>query len=722
MSDAEQVQASAANNDPGELVFEIDTSLEFSKRGSGQQTHYVVHDPRLGSYFRLGVAEYHVVTLLDGQRTLREVFEQLFRDGVAWSLQDVVLFVKELSKHRISRIAASQRESLSDDAEPPQPSSPKPFWQRLVRVASSTLSQRIPLADGQRVANRLTPLFGFLFSSRATILATLFICSGIAVVWNASDSFTDEIRRVFDQPIWVFAAIWFLLKLVHECGHAVCARNHGVRVGPMGVMFFLFAPLAYVDVTDAWKLARRRDRVQIALAGVYLELIIGAAAAWVWWLSPIGPVKHFAAQVFLVAGPATLLVNANPLLRLDGYYVLSDLLEIPNLRQHARERLVRLVETQIFALPTQRSGSLRGWRDDFALFHGVCSVLFQIVWMSGLIVAVGKWAKGLGAVLAVIAILVWCIIPGIRWMHKAWTFHPQQGWVLNVSQRRLLVFCAFAALMVKYVTIHSSPFARRVPVVVRFQNEQIARAPVDAFVKTVLVECGQRVKKGRLLAVLSQPDLVVQQQRLIDQQDLEDSKAIQFRRRGELAMAAASSENSASLGRRIAELSEQLAGLRIVAKRDGIVSSPVTEQLLGRWVHAGDEIVRVSDPQEKELLAVVSESDVESYRNAVEENAVATVRLRGGISLDTVLRPLKPSASQALPHPALAATSGGPLPIEPDPDGSEPRLVQPQLQTTVALDAFRSLKVRSGQVGRLTIPDSRSLASRVWESLNPMVR
>ena len=709
----------AGMDDPGALVFEIDQTLEFSKRGGGTQTHYVAHDPRLGSYFRLGVAEYHVVCLFDGKRDLQNVYRQLNHDGVNWSLEELLRFVKELAKHRIARVVAAEESGPSEPAErDPTNNASRPAWQSLLRLAGSTLSQRLPVADGDRVANRLLPCLGWVFSVAATVVFSVFIFSGLLTVWGSGTQFAAEVQRIFDQPLWMFGAIWIGLKIVHECGHAVCAKFHGVRVGPMGVLFFLLAPLAYVDVTDAWKLARRRDRVQIALAGVYLELIIGATAAWVWWLSPVGAVKHFAAQVFLVAGPATLIVNANPLLRLDGYYILSDLLEIPNLRQHGRERLLRIIESRVFLIPGTQN-KLQGWRSDFALLHAVGSVLFQVVWMTGLIVAVGRWLKGAGILLAAVALTLWFFIPLMRWMHKVWTHQRPTGWLPSKPQRRLLATSAFIVMAFHHIAVSSSPFARRVPVVVRYQNEQIARAPADAFVETVVVDCGERVKRGRLLVLLSQPELQVKYERLIDQRDIELSKANQLRRKGEIALATAASENAASLDRRLEEVATQIDALRIVATRDGIVSTPRPMALTGQYLKSGDEVIRVSDPHEKELLAVVGESDVDAFRAAVGDGAMAQVRLRGGVSIDTVLQPLQPSASRVLPHDALAATAGGPLALEPDPGSSESRLVQAQLQSIVTLDALRSLKVQAGQVGRLRIPDSRSLISRVWEDLQP---
>ncbi|QEF99041.1 Peptidase family M50 [Stieleria maiorica] len=722
--------------DPLTVIVQVDPAVEFSSRGNQSQTVYVGKDRRTGKYYRFGAREYHAVSLMDGRRTLGEIHRQLQQDGLSWTEVDVIAFVKELVQHRLAVVlpiekevsrpvetadhdAASADASATAGANATQPSTDRrKRWAGMaLRGLGGLLTQRFPLADGDRVAAKLLPAFGGLFSAAAMAVWTVLVVAGVGVVWSNADAFSTEVRRVFDQQLWlVLALLWCVLKIVHECGHAVCAKRHGVRVGRMGIMFFLFAPLAYVDVTDAWKLVRRRDRVQIALAGVYVELAIGAVAALIWWISPVGFAKHLAAQVFLVAGPATLLVNANPLLRLDGYYVLSDLLEIPNLRAHGRKRLGAMIECLLFRIRMPES-PLVGWRRDFAAFHALCSVVFQIVWMSGLVFAVATWAKGLGILIAIIAATMWGVLPLLRWMVKMWTLAPREGWTLNFYQRRLIGICTFIALIIQFATVHSSPLARRVPVVVQFQNEQIARAPVDAFVASVFVQCGDRVQRGTLLMELEQPELVLRRDQLIDQRDVESAKAVQHRQRGELALSKVAQQNAESLDRRLAEIDEQIDTMRILATRDGKITTPATDHLLGRYVKQGEELLRVSDPQEKEIMAIVAEDNLEAYKKAAADRQVASVRLRGGVTLDAPLRDLQPSASRRLPHPALAATAGGPLAVQMLQPSEDYELVHPQLRSVLPLNPLTSLSVQAGQIGRLTIPDDRSLVSRLWDHL-----
>ena len=308
--------------------------------------------------------------------------------------------------------------------------------------------------------------------------------------------------------------VWVASKMMHELGHAVCAARHGVQVGRIGVMFFLMAPLAYVDVTDAWKLTRRVRRVQIALAGVYVELAIAGIAAWAWWVLPVGFLKHMAAQVFLIAGPGTLLINANPLLRLDGYYVLSDLLEIPNLRMHGRRQLVGIIESLMFSVPRPKS-LLDGWRIPAATIHAVCSVIFQFFWMAGLILAASMWWKGLGIILAVSAFLLWGLLPLIRWTEKVWNMRPARLLGLNRVRIGLIGYATLIIMAVHHLSVANSPFARRVPVVVRYQDEQIARASADSFVDAVYATRGQRVAKGMLVMELRQPELELERHQFV---------------------------------------------------------------------------------------------------------------------------------------------------------------------------------------------------------------
>ena len=195
-------------------------------------------------------------------------------------------------------------------------------------------------------------------------------------------------------------------------------------------------------------------------------------------------------------------------------------------------------------------------------------------------------------------------------------------------------------------------------------------------------------------------------------------REVQLRRQGNIAQAAAEKEKAASLQRQLSELDQQLSGLQVYAERDGLVTSADIDRLRGTYVHAGDELVRISDPNEKELLVTISQHDAGAYQSAV--GAITKVRLRGGTQLFAITQPLRPRARQSLPHPALSAASGGPLAVEPSTDEEATvRLVQPQLESVVPLDPVTSSTIHAGQIGMMTVNDNRSLMARLVDSFWP---
>ncbi len=693
-------------------IIQLDRGLAFQRRDCGGRSIYIAHQHESGKYFHFGPEEYHVASLLNGHRSASEVQRQMHDDGIDWTGEEIAEFISKMIANKLAKPVGI--------AMPSQPTNPIAWYRRLPAYLSLLISQRIPLVNGHQLASFLDRNFGFVFNKVGIVYWTGLVISGLMIVTTHRQDFAAELQRMFDPDVWVFLVLmWMVAKVIHELGHATAARHHGVRVGKIGIMFFLLAPLAYVDVTDAWKLRNRWTRVQIALAGVYLELAIAAISAWVWWWMPAGYCKHLAAQMILVAGPATLLVNANPLLRLDGYYVLSDLTEIPNLRMHGRNQISNLCNQWLLGTPA-KPALLFGWRKNFATLHALASVTFQIVWMTGLVVGVSYWAHGLGVLLALAAVLLWAVFPLARWFVRVWFSDPGGRFYLNDVRLRLICYASLVVLLTENLSMSDSPLARRVPVVVQFHDEQIARARVDAFVDHVHVSRGQRVSQGMLLMELRDPELLLEREKKADDIKLAELRAVQFRRQGWLSKAAAEVENSNSLSRQLAELDDQIAGLQVFAERDGLIISPQLDYIQGCYVHRGDELLRVCDPQEKELLVSVPAEDMEAFQRAAKAARPTTVRLRGGTKLAATPALLRPRARQTLPHPALAATAGGPLAVEPSPDGDPSmRLVQPHLESRTPLDPATSELVRDGQVGTMTIADNRSLLDRFYDAMIP---
>jgi putative peptide zinc metalloprotease protein len=694
--------------------------IECLDRRIGGRHAVVLHDRRTGKFFHLGSEEAAAFSRMDGTATVDAITRAMEQAGYQWTVEDVQALTMSLVKQKLVRLVDSKGNEVksTDDGIAPSAagrSQQTPALKKLAVPLSRLISQRIAIMNADHIAISVCRHFGWVFSRRGVCAAAILAACAVAVVLLNLKSLADESRSMLAPAAWpLMVLIWFLLKIIHEAGHAVSAKRQGVRVGDAGIMFFMFAPLAYVDVTDAWRLRSSWARVQIALGGVYFEAWTAIAAAFMYPLLPDGLARHIAAQWMIIAGPASWLVNANPLLRLDGYYALSDLLNIPNLRMHGRAHWLAIIERYFLGIPAPQR-LLTGWRSSAATVHAAASIVFQLVWMSGLVFAVSKWAGALGMVLAGSAALLWGLLPLAGWLGRHWHASGEAAHY----RRRLILVVAAACVLLSLILNVSSPFVRGVPVIVQYCDEQIGRAAANGFVDRVAVQAGQRVKEGDVLLEIRNDDLLLRRAQMSDDLTLALSKHRQLSRKKELAAAEAQLELVRSYKASLEELDQAVNDLRITAVRGGVVVSERPEQWLGRYVRRGDILIRIADMDDKELLIVFPEAEWASYAQAVATNRALTARLRGGQRITVQPQPAQPRFRDILSHPAMAGCSGGDIAVIADADAPGGfRSLQALGEAIASLSAGDSPLVHSGQRGRLYLRDTQSILVRLWNYLS----
>ena len=400
-------------DDTNAIVFALRDAIKVSTRYLGGKNVIMLQDDETGKFFHLGPEESVVVSLLDGSLSIDVVASRIRAAGIDWNDADLKSFVMTMVKFKLVSAMVPEEEQKAP-AHEPSPS--RSFMQLASMTMGLAISQRIPLGNADALAARLLPWIGIVYSRVGLVVWAAAITTAFWIAIDHGAAITNQCKQMFaPESLPLLACVGVLIKVVHEIGHAVAAKKFGVRVGSVGITLFMFAPLAYVDLTNAWKLKPRWPRVQIALGGVYLESWLAVIATYLFAVLDDGLPRHLVAQVMLIAGPATWLINANPLMRLDGYYALADVLDIPNLRMHGRKRWMMLFDHWLLGVPIQAS-HLDGWRRRFATIHAAASVGFQMMWMTGLLVAVWSWAGALGMTLAAIAIIAWVVMPCITWL------------------------------------------------------------------------------------------------------------------------------------------------------------------------------------------------------------------------------------------------------------------------------------------------------------------
>lgn len=724
--DSSEPDAHASGDQPPapELFIALREGIRCIDRSIGNRHAVVLHDQQSGRFFHLGGDEGLVASLLDGQRSMSEIAESLTDRGRPWPAEDVSSWAMMLVKSGLAIALDPQGnrivppENPSPTGKPPLP--PGMAIQKAAKPLTHLISQRFPMGNADPLATWLCPLIGGLFSPLGVAVWTLAAAIALSFASSHSGPLGAELRMMFSPAAWpLLGSIWIVLKVIHEAGHAVAAKRKRVRVGKCGLTLFLLAPVPYVDVTDAWKLVRPWSRVQIAMAGVYLEGWAAILATFAYVVLPDGLPRHMAAQVMVMAGPATWLINANPLMRLDGYYALADATNIPNLRMHGRRFWSSIFEQIVLGIPI-KPAQLHGWRYPAAATHSAASLVFQACWSGGLMIAISQWGGPVGFVMTFAVVTLWCAVPVAVWAHRHWLPAGEEDVGVAGRRKRLIVFGVVSAVSIAAFMNVPSPLPRSIPVMVRYRDEQVARAASAGLVADVAVKSGQRVRKGDSLVVVRDEDLMLKRDQMHGELQVALSKQRQLSRRGELGSAEAQNETVRTLYESLRELDEKIAGLAVRATAAGVVITPNPENLVGRYVRPGEVLLRVANSDRKELLVAFPESDWAAYDRVVRDGKPLVVRLRGGYRMRVEPQPAKPRFSDSLPHPSFGGGGGGDIAVVPDKESEGGvKASMPLGEAIATVSRADRDRIHSGQRGRLYLRDPRSIAERLWMYLSP---
>src|SRR5262245_22941693 len=297
--------------------------------------YYVVKDPISLTYYRFDPEHYRVLELLDGTRSLDDIRTQLLLDFpyVRVTLADLHGVVADL---HTKGIVYSDRPGQGFVLLERRKETRRKKW---LSAAQNILSLRLPGWDPEWTLARLHPLVAWCFrpagiAVQVTIIAAAYLL--LAVQFDAFRQNLPEFKQFFGWPNLVYMYLTLAAtKVLHELGHGVTCRHFGGECHEIGVIFLVFSPTLYCDVSDSWMLPSKWQRIAIGAAGMWVESVLSSLALFVWWFTHPGLLHHLCLNVFFVSTISTVVFNLNPLMRYDGYFMLHDFLEIPNLSEKA---------------------------------------------------------------------------------------------------------------------------------------------------------------------------------------------------------------------------------------------------------------------------------------------------------------------------------------------------------------------------------------------------
>jgi len=628
------------------------------------QIWYVLQDRSNERFHRFSPAAFSFIGLMDGNRTVQEIWDlSSSRLGDNAPTQpEVVQLLSQLHGADVLQcdIPPDTAELLERHDKQQQRK-----WQRQLM---NFFAWQFPLIDPERFLQQFASLVRPFFSWWGAVLWSLVVVPALFIgVAHWADLTSNLIDRVTTPQNLV--AIWLLfpiIKVLHEFGHAFAVKVFGGEVHEMGIMLLVLSPVPYVDASASSAFSGKWRRAIVGAAGMIVELFLAAIAVYVWVSVEPGAVRTVAYNTILIAGISTVVFNANPLLRFDGYYILADVLEIPNLRQRANTYLGYVCERYLFGREdAQVPPSTAGERTWFVIY-AVSSFVYRIFVVVAILLYLTDQLFILGMLFAVMTACTWFVLPFVKGVKYLFT-SPR---IRLVRGRAFAVSLGLAAGLMFLVALIPAPFRTRAEGVVWIPDEAMVRADVDGFVDRVVATPGAQVAAGELLVICR--DFELETDVKVAEAQLREIKArIREQIVDDLVKAKMLEEEQRYLEERLARARERVADLVIRSKVGGTFVLPKAEDLPGRFVKRGDVLAHVVDLNTITVRTIVDQNDIDLIRHDIQG---VQVRLAERLAdpMTALVKRLVPAASVDLPSPALGSEGGGQVPLDPhDPKGQK---------------------------------------------------
>ncbi len=686
----------------------------------GQMWH-VIQDESSNQFFRLNDAAYRFVAMLDGRRTVADVWRicnEELGDGAPTQGEAIQLLGQLYTSNLIQAELPPDSEGLFQRYK-------KRVGREVKGYVSNLLFIRVPLFDPDNILNELLPAVRWVFSWMGAVLllglmstAFYFLAGRFGDLTKQSENFLDP----KNLPL-VFASFW-VVKIFHEFGHAFACKKFGQDAGTggevhtMGVMFLVFTPLPYVDATSAHAFRKKWHRVIVGAGGMLVELGIASIAAIVWARTSPGPVHAIAYNVMFIASVSTLMFNANPLLRFDGYYILSDITEIANLNPRSKQYLYYLIRKYAWGVRRARNPAHTRGEKIWFVFYGIASTVYRVFIVTRILLFVSSKLFFIGVILAAAALVAWLLVP----LGKFVKYLATNNELMRVRARAVGTVVATLAIIVIGIGIVPADDHTRMEGVVEPVELAFIYPRADGFIRSFLPSDQMVAADGEVLVDAENPELEIQLRILQAERRSSVARKRMAEAQGNTAAAQSWSKVLSSVDFRIKDMTEQIDALHLRAPIAGRWISPDIEKLQGAYVKRGQQIGLVAS-DEVIILAIADQDISAKVYEDIKDGDSVEIRLWGrpDHQFTGTVRAHLPAGRKDLPSKALGYAAGGSAQtVMTDPEGR--RTTEPFFQLLITPDAPPG-RLRSGQrvVVRLTGP-SKPLAVQWWRSILQLVQ
>ncbi len=673
---------------------------------------YVIQDEVSQRYFRFGTRAYDFIRKLDGRHTIDQISEHIMpdSDGNSLSQDDIINLLADLYANDLIQCDVPPdtgeifaRHKKAHDAR----------WKQYIK---GPLLIRVPLVDPDMLLERLMWLTRWLFGRLGfSVWLLVVMLAGVMAMthWPQIAQYWHE-RALAPHNLLFLVLTYPIVKGLHELAHGLATKRWGGEVHEMGVMFLVFMPLPYVDASSSTAFRDKHQRMLVGAAGILTELFLASLALFVWVSVETGAVRDIAYNVMLIGGISTLLFNGNPLLRFDGYYVLSDAIEIPNLGSRANRYYGYVFQRYLFGLENARSPVVAAGERGWFLFYGLASSVYRLFILFTIVLFLTAEYLIAGVILGIVAITQQIVLP----IGKHLRFVLRSP-VLRRHRLRAVVALsgslAGIALVAVYVPLPASTYAQGV---VWLPEHAEVRANANGFIDAVRAQPQSDVMAGAPLFQTNDP-LIDAEVRYLEWELRELRARFVHHSVDDRVEAQVLQGQIERVDHELEQLREKAAKQTVTSPDGGTFLVAGARHLPGRFARKGDVLGYVTDLSTPLVRAVVRQDDISRVREFTRAVQVRLAERPGEILPATIKRQI-PSATAELPSAALGTKGGGLIVVKPD-DPTGKTANEQVFIVDIALPADSDLERVGSRAHIRFVHDRESLAGRLYRRVRQLL-
>lgn len=619
---------------------------------------YILEDPSTGRNHRFNPAAYQFIGLLDGRLTTQEIYDLLGKQlgDFAPGQEDIIQLLGQL--HSADLIQTDILVNTEELFERQARLSQTQFNQRLI----NPISQKLPLWDPEDFLNKHLNKVSWLFSRWMAILwliVVVFSTLQAATHWSKITGYLD-VNALAPYNLLILFLLYPPIKILHELGHAFATKLKGGEVHEMGINFMMFMPIPYVNVSSSGHFRNKYDRMLVSVAGILVETFLAALGLLLFLSAEPGLVQNIGFDILLTGGISSLFFNGNPLLKYDGYYLLADILGIPNLYQRSAQFWRYFFQRYLFGLKHVASPATAPGETFWFVVYSISSLLYRLSLLWFICVYVTEKFFSLGVLLALWLVAIQIVMPLYKAMHFVVT-SPSLGKNRNKAAMTTVTLTVIVLGLLGFMPIPSYTLAEGV---VWVPDEAQIKAEQDGFIGALQVSPNQFVQSGDVVLYLNDDGL--ESKAKIARAKLAELQS-QYRaeRENDLVKAEIIKEAIHIAESELNHINHKTQAMAVKSSKSGRVLLPDADDLPGRYIHHGELLGYIIDDKAPSIRMAVSQDNIGQLRNRIVDVKVRLANTPNREYAAIVIRQA-PEATNKLPSSALATTGGGKIVIDPN--------------------------------------------------------